>query len=172
MNHEFKKIWTANCWMICWVAQLFGSLNIILFGSVNSTRTICDMLGHRKKKRSRKIVWKCVSTLKSFSILCCSLIVQSILFRLFFIYFRLLTHLVNQFARLMKTIAERWNRSCREIISFNFVQLYFHNGTIVFFRSVSHANVSWNITQISSFPAICGNLHWCYLRFSSWIFLR
>ena len=62
MNCEFKELWTANCWMICWVAQLFGSLNIILFGSVNSTRTICDMFRHRKKKRSRKIV----SMLKSF----------------------------------------------------------------------------------------------------------
>ena len=86
MNCEFKELWTANCWMICWVAQLFGSLNIILFGSVNSTWTICDMFRHKKKRRSTKIVWKCVSTLKSFSILCCSLIVRSILFHLFFFY--------------------------------------------------------------------------------------
>ena len=82
------------------------------------------------------------------------LIVQSILFHLFFffIYFRLLTHLVNQFARLMKTIAERWNRSCREIFIFNFV--FFCIFIMVSFRSVSHANLLWNVILFQLFVAI------------------
>ena len=107
---------------------------------------ICSDTERRRGQGKLSQCWKVLA----FCVVNCSEYFVSPLF--FYLFYRLLTHLVNQFARLMKTIAERWNRSCREIFIFNFV--FFCIFIMVSFRSVSHANVSWNIILFQLFVAI------------------